>query len=585
MATRYAVATGNWSNTATWDGGTLPTAADDVHANNKTITLDQNIDVLSLRTTAGGAAVAGGNFNTPTSGTRTIDANIIAGSSSVVQILGTCNCTITGNVTGSATTSNTSAVYIARTGASYLLADLPVATIIGNVIGGSTATAEGVRLNGGTLTITGSLTGGTAGNGCRGLTLYNSENQPWDVTINNGPVTGGSSSANDAQAIQTQSAQTGTARTQTILRVNGNVVGGTAGSRNYGVDTGSGHTITVLITGNITSNSALGFYCRTIDPATIVGNLQASNVSCVQAESSAGTITVTGNITGGSANNSWGLVIYNGINTIINGNVYGGTAGSEPYGVSHNGNGSITINGNVYGGTGGSSPGGLRHSSAATVTINGSVYGATSGSAVNPVGAYNSGVGIMTINGSAVAGTITGASGAVNQSTGTLFAKRAVANAYGPGSVGIGVAYGVASNLQGSVTRVEELEFGIRGMIPIIGPGQVTLVSETTNKVDFLTSTGTRKVLVDGNASGLMPAVTDVRSGVSYNGGSLTGTCAVPAANSVAAGVPVDNTVGTAALTPASVWDYALSSASSTSGSVGEKLKKTAIPADIIALG
>ena len=62
MALRYAVATGNWSDTATWNGGTLPTSADDVYANNFTVTVDQNVTVLSLRNTAGAPAVAGGRF-------------------------------------------------------------------------------------------------------------------------------------------------------------------------------------------------------------------------------------------------------------------------------------------------------------------------------------------------------------------------------------------------------------------------------------------------------------------------------------------------------------------------------------------
>jgi hypothetical protein len=50
------------------------------------------------------------------------------------------------------------------------------------------------------------------------------------------------------------------------------------------------------------------------------------------------------------------------------------------------------------------------------------------------------------------------------------------------------------------------------------------------------------------------PIAANVRSGTSYGGGNLTGTCAVPAAGSVALGVPVDNTTGTAVLTPEAVW-------------------------------
>ena len=55
------------------------------------------------------------------------------------------------------------------------------------------------------------------------------------------------------------------------------------------------------------------------------------------------------------------------------------------------------------------------------------------------------------------------------------------------------------------------------------------------------------------SASG-QPAATNVRSGTIYGpSNELTGTCAVPAAGSVAFGVPVDNTTGTAVLTADSV--------------------------------
>ena len=50
----------------------------------------------------------------------------------------------------------------------------------------------------------------------------------------------------------------------------------------------------------------------------------------------------------------------------------------------------------------------------------------------------------------------------------------------------------------------------------------------------------------------LGPATGDVRFGVSYGSGQV-GACQVPAAGSVALGVPVDNTTGTAVLTPADI--------------------------------
>ena len=51
MATRFAVISGNWSSGGTWDNGSVPVSGDDVHTNGKTITIDQDINVGSLRNT------------------------------------------------------------------------------------------------------------------------------------------------------------------------------------------------------------------------------------------------------------------------------------------------------------------------------------------------------------------------------------------------------------------------------------------------------------------------------------------------------------------------------------------------------
>jgi hypothetical protein len=73
MAIRYAVANGNWSNTATWDGGTLPTASDDVFANNFTVTIDGTFTVLTIRNTANTtpSITAGGFFTFANGGNLT----------------------------------------------------------------------------------------------------------------------------------------------------------------------------------------------------------------------------------------------------------------------------------------------------------------------------------------------------------------------------------------------------------------------------------------------------------------------------------------------------------------------------------
>lgn len=63
MAERYAVSNGNWSNTATWNGGTLPGIYDDVYANGYIVTIDQDVTCTTLNTRSGTVPVGGGTFN------------------------------------------------------------------------------------------------------------------------------------------------------------------------------------------------------------------------------------------------------------------------------------------------------------------------------------------------------------------------------------------------------------------------------------------------------------------------------------------------------------------------------------------
>jgi hypothetical protein len=100
MATRWAVVNGNWSNTATWDGGTLPAAGDDVFADGKTVTIDQNVTVLSIRNTQRSGGTNGGTFTV--TGDYTINANLTRGSLSMMTYSGTGTLNINGNFTTAA---------------------------------------------------------------------------------------------------------------------------------------------------------------------------------------------------------------------------------------------------------------------------------------------------------------------------------------------------------------------------------------------------------------------------------------------------------------------------------------------------
>ena len=264
----------------------------------------------------------------------------------------------------------------------------------------------------------------------------------------------------------------------------------------------------------------------------------------VISSSGSNTLNVYGNITGGSGNNSVGIYCLSStLFLVIEGNIVGGSSNLGS-GVHYNntGNGTINVTGNVTGGTANTACGISTTLTANTVNVTGIVTGGTL--------AANFGcqvAGVLTVNGIAVGG-IAGA----GVSTGTgVFATRVVGNGFGPGSVGLTGAPGI-SNSGTSIVEVSELEYGLRGMSPTVGI--VRLKNTGSNTVTFnLVDSGSAKTLIDATANAAMPAASDVRSGVSYASGALTGSAFIPSPSSVASGVPVDATTGTAVLTIANV--------------------------------
>ena len=108
MAIRYAVAAGNWSDAATWDGGaSIPASGDYVYANGYGVMLDVDVNIgagtLSTEVcpTTG---IGGGSFDFSVN--RTIISNVFGGTSHcIVGSAYGCSLNIIGNVEGTSATA------------------------------------------------------------------------------------------------------------------------------------------------------------------------------------------------------------------------------------------------------------------------------------------------------------------------------------------------------------------------------------------------------------------------------------------------------------------------------------------------
>jgi hypothetical protein len=320
----------------------------------------------------------------------------------------------------------------------------------------------------------------------------------------------------------------------------------------------SGVTLTANVTSKSTTTSRNCLQFTAASPAVgyIVGNCTGGTVAsaAAAANTSSGTLNITGNCL---ATNQFSYGANNASTGTLNitGNCTGGGLNQQAYGANNASTGTLNITGNCTGGSNPSGSGsfGAFNNSTGTINLTGNTTG---GSGSNGAGISNASTGTITITGISTGGTVASASGVNNASTGTVNLTRAKGTAYGPGNTsGLAAAVG-ASNAGLGVIEIQELEYGEYGMSPTSGTG-IKLKKLGSNVAVFnYVDAGAAKTLVDAT-TGQMPAATDVRDGVSYASGALTGTCAVPAAASVAFGVPVDATTGTAALTPAAVWEYA----------------------------
>ena len=336
----------------------------------------------------------------------------------------------------------------------------------------------------------------------------------------------------------------------------------------------TGHTVTIDVdtTCDEISNAGTGIFTLP-DGITLTANVTCKSTTvnrpCLQfTAASPAQGFIVGNCTGGTAVTGNAAANTSSGTLNITGSVVGGSGGSATTGAAgafNSQTGTINVTGNATGGTANTCEG-ARNGSTGVINITGNVTG---GSGATAAGVRNVSTGTINITGIAIGGGVS--PGVRNFAGGTINLTRAKGDAYGPGNTsGLSGVVG-ANNEALGVIEIEELEYGDYGMSPTSGTG-IRLKKLGSNVAVFnYVDAGAAKTLVDAT-QGQMPAATDVRDGVSYASGALTGSCKVPAAASVGFGVPVDATTGTAALTPASVWDHLLT-AITTSDTIGTLLK------------
>ena len=296
-----------------------------------------------------------------------------------------------------------------------------------------------------------------------------------------------------------------------------------------GVTAGGGGTVSTSRTINAELFHASGSLITISATSPSVVNINGNMPGTVAAHSSNG-INMTGNSTlnyvgdiqaaiSGSINSPTGIRLASGSTLNFTGNIVGGLNASNfgtqssPIGVRSNVSATINVVGNVTGGPSGIHNYGILQSTGDNVTITGVVSGGFGSTSL----LYNAGVsggGQSLI----IFGNLVGGNNAP-----------AVWNG------------GAAVRLYGNVQNASN-GFAAVFSVPFF------FIESTTQyefrKLDLTTNT----LYTPGVATG-HPATTNVRSGVVYGPtNNLTGTCAVPPANAVSLGVPVDNTVGTATL-------------------------------------
>lgn len=278
MPNRWPIVSGNWSNAAIWSGSIIPTASDDVFSNNQIVTVDTNINVLSLRNAASASAItAGGQFIllnnviVTASISSSFTNNSVSTFNSFIEISQSNSAIIVGDITTRPGSGNYK--YAVKT------LDSSNLIISGNLIAGGVSSFQTPLLHSsiGTVNISGNVTAGSAA-GDYGISLITSGS----LYVNGNVNAGGAGSSYGINNIGANS----------FLKIIGNVTGATAAGILNSVFSN------INITGSIISTFAPGISNTAISIIQVTGSVRSQSPTGQPGISSAvnGIISVIGPI-------------------------------------------------------------------------------------------------------------------------------------------------------------------------------------------------------------------------------------------------------------------------------------------------
>jgi len=558
MAIRFAVATGNYSNTAIWDNGAVPTSADDVYANNFTVTINGTYTAQSIRNTASNILVP--NIATPAMTSN----NTPSGTAFASSISGT------GGVAWNAFSQDGFTTYwqsgVVNTG--ILGYQFPSGKVIkrycvkgysgsannnpttwtfqGSNDGTTYTTLETVTLY--TMVAGGNYTSGVLAN-TTSYTYYRI-NILATTSVTLSPVV-----SEFEMTESTGSVYGGVASGQFIYANGGNLTttattGIIAGSTTPTLEMTLATPNTATFNGSVLAVTGVTNYISIRHSSTGTFNLNGTYAMdnggvarTLIAVTSTGILNIVGDIssTVTAATNSTNTILMNTAGTInITGNVTASTNSailSCPISIS---NGTLNITGNVSASVTPAVylPGAVTYTQTGIVTastVQPAIYNSTAAATISIIGTINAGTGSPAIYSAFVS---------TSGYSSLTYVK-------------------VSGNVVNSTNNMA-----------IVAP-RVTIDTNTSSWLFQISTGGNRTLYAAGVALG-NPATNNVRLGTVYGASSeLTGTLIVPSPSNVLSGVGTDATTGTLLMTPAQFWNYLIASGFTTD-SIGDRLQNVA---------